>query len=246
VGVLDLLPQCVSAVYFMYHESVHEHALGKIGALREISLANEEGYRWWYAGFYIHSCVKMRYKGEYAPQYVLDPETYAWDRLSDDVKKLMDVKKYVCLSKERAAPSGAEDASADPMDVEIMTSAATASTSDPKPGLEVEGGSDEDGDGDGDDDEDDDDDDDDAPVPNPTMPLYDRGIPGIMTRAQLLQDVDLDHIKLRIGETEAETCMLVDWEERSLDSTMSIKARIAELVAAVGKDLAEEMVISFS
>jgi len=42
VGVLDLLPQCVSAVYFMYHESVHEHGFGKLGALREIVLAKEE------------------------------------------------------------------------------------------------------------------------------------------------------------------------------------------------------------
>jgi arginine-tRNA-protein transferase len=54
VGVLDLLPQCVSAVYFMYHEDVHNHGFGKLGAIREIALAREEGYKWWYAGFYIH------------------------------------------------------------------------------------------------------------------------------------------------------------------------------------------------
>jgi arginine-tRNA-protein transferase len=54
VGVLDLLPQCVSAVYFMYHEEVHRHGFGKLAAIREIALAKEEGYRWWYAGFYIH------------------------------------------------------------------------------------------------------------------------------------------------------------------------------------------------
>jgi arginine-tRNA-protein transferase len=54
VGVLDLLPECVSAVYFMYHENVHTHGFGKLGAMREIALAREEGYKWWYAGFYIH------------------------------------------------------------------------------------------------------------------------------------------------------------------------------------------------
>ena len=42
VGVLDLLPHCVSAVYFMYHESVAQHNFGKLGALREIALAREE------------------------------------------------------------------------------------------------------------------------------------------------------------------------------------------------------------
>ena len=24
-------------------------------------------------GFYIHSCVKMRYKGDYSPSYLVDP-----------------------------------------------------------------------------------------------------------------------------------------------------------------------------
>jgi arginine-tRNA-protein transferase len=62
IGVLDLLPNCVSAVYFLYHESVHKFQPGKIGALREIALAAEQGYQWWYSGFYIHTCPKMRYK----------------------------------------------------------------------------------------------------------------------------------------------------------------------------------------
>ncbi len=78
VGVLDLLPDGVSAVYFLYHESVHKHSPGKMGALREIALARELGYKWWYPGYYIHSCPKMRYKMDYSPQHVLDPETLTW------------------------------------------------------------------------------------------------------------------------------------------------------------------------
>lgn len=46
VGVLDLLPDCVSAVYFYYHESIHRFSPGKLGALREIALAIEGGYRY--------------------------------------------------------------------------------------------------------------------------------------------------------------------------------------------------------
>jgi arginine-tRNA-protein transferase len=101
IGVLDLLPQCVSAVYFMYHESVHQHGFGKLGALREIALAKEDGYKWWYAGFYIHSCVKMRYKGDYSPQYMLDPDSYQWDPLDAELKKKLDERKFVSLSRER-------------------------------------------------------------------------------------------------------------------------------------------------
>ncbi|KAK4212217.1 arginine-tRNA-protein transferase [Rhypophila decipiens] len=102
IGVLDLLPDCVSAVYFLYHESIHAHNPGKLGALREISLALECGYRWWYSGYYIHSCPKMRYKIDYSPQYVLDPETLEWDHLDKEALAIFDKKHYVSLSRERA------------------------------------------------------------------------------------------------------------------------------------------------
>ena len=103
IGVLDLLPQCVSAVYFLYHELVNQHAFGKLGALREIALAKEEGYRFWYAGFYIHSCAKMRYKGDYTPQYMLDPDSYNWNPLDDEMKMRLDARKFVSLSLEQTS-----------------------------------------------------------------------------------------------------------------------------------------------
>lgn len=101
IGVLDLLPNCVSAVYFLYHESIHTHSPGKLGALREIALAAEEGYRWWYSGYYIHSCPKMRYKIDYSPQFVLDPETLDWDLLDKNALAVFDRQNYVSLSRER-------------------------------------------------------------------------------------------------------------------------------------------------
>jgi arginine-tRNA-protein transferase len=197
-------------------------------------LAKEEGYRWWYGGFYIHSCSKMRYKGEYAPQYFLDPESYGWDLLSDEVKRKLDANKYLSLSCERAELAAASVPPPPPGSTETTPNAENepAVSSDTPMIIDA-------------DEIDAEDSDDDPPVPNPDLPIYSRNIPGIMTKDQLLQSVDLDHIKLRIREVEAETCMLVGWEERSLNDVQSIKARIAELAAAVGKDLAAEMVVSF-
>jgi arginyl-tRNA---protein transferase len=214
VGVLDLLPQCVSAVYFMYHESVHQHNFGKLGALREIALAKEDGYRWWYAGFYIHSCVKMRYKGDYSPQYMLDPESYTWHPLDNDLKTRLNENEYLNLSrgtsgKEQRAKSPSSAATEDVMDV------------------------------------DEEDSDEDLPIPNPDLPLFERAMPGVLTRAQLLTEIDLDHINLRIRGQEAETCDLVSWEDSSIDNPHSLKGIIAELVAAVGVEPAREMVVSF-
>ena len=102
VAVLDLLPDAVSAVYFMYHEDLHHWSPGKLSALREAALTVELGRRWYMMGFYIHSCLKMRYKADYHPQFILDPEAYAWDPLDEELKLRMQARRYVSLSSERA------------------------------------------------------------------------------------------------------------------------------------------------
>ncbi|RKF75742.1 Arginyl-tRNA--protein transferase 1 [Golovinomyces cichoracearum] len=94
MGVLDLLPNCVSAIYFMYHENVKKFDFGKLSAMREIALAKENGYHWWYPGFYIHDCIKMRYKAEYSPVYILGPESYQWQLFTKDLKHAFSIKKY--------------------------------------------------------------------------------------------------------------------------------------------------------
>lgn len=102
MGVLDLLPHCVSGVYMLYHSDYEKWQFGKLSALREAALAIEGGYQYYYMGYYIHSCTKMRYKGDYKPQYVLDPESYEWSPLDGELKSLLDRKTYVSLSRERA------------------------------------------------------------------------------------------------------------------------------------------------
>jgi arginine-tRNA-protein transferase len=39
----------------------------------EIHDAGAQDMQYLYMGFYIYSCAKMRYKGEYAPSYLADP-----------------------------------------------------------------------------------------------------------------------------------------------------------------------------
>lgn len=101
MGVLDLLPHCVSGVYFLYHSDFEQYAFGKLSAVREAALTLEEGYQYYYMGYYIHSCAKMRYKGEYKPQYILDPESFEWNPLEGELRPLLDKKRYVSLSRER-------------------------------------------------------------------------------------------------------------------------------------------------
>ncbi|KAF8076278.1 arginine-tRNA-protein transferase [Lyophyllum atratum] len=103
MGVIDILPHCVSSVYFMYDVAWEEFSLGKLSAMREISLVREmhqagaPQMNFLYMGFYIHSCQKMRYKGEYSPSFLADPETYDWYPLTSCVP-LLEQHRYASFS----------------------------------------------------------------------------------------------------------------------------------------------------
>ncbi|XP_030298249.1 arginyl-tRNA--protein transferase 1 isoform X3 [Sparus aurata] len=83
VGVIDILPTCVSSVYLYYHPDFASLSLGSYSALREIAFTRQlqkqsPKLSFYYLGFYIHSCPKMRYKGQYRPSDLLCPETFVW------------------------------------------------------------------------------------------------------------------------------------------------------------------------
>ncbi|XP_056659227.1 arginyl-tRNA--protein transferase 1 isoform X18 [Monodelphis domestica] len=83
VGVIDILPYCVSSVYLYYDPDYSFLSLGVYSALWEIAFTRQlhektSQLSYYYMGFYIHSCPKMRYKGQYKPSDLLCPETYVW------------------------------------------------------------------------------------------------------------------------------------------------------------------------
>lgn len=221
IGVLDLLPHCVSSVYFLYHESIHGFSPGKLSALREIALAREGGYRYWYPGFYIHSCPKMRYKTEYQPQYILDPETLEWDPLDRKILSLLDMKPYVSYSGETSKNATGEEA--------LNAAKQKHASSD----VNMETGEDEPG-PDSSDEED-------------MSILFGSDMPGIPTLSDL-RAVDMDRISLKIDGSGMiyKTSDLVVWSTQELSLEGGLKTKVAELVAAVGPDLMESMCLDFS
>lgn len=52
----------------------------------------------YYMGFYIQSCPKMRYKGQYLPSELLCPETYNWVPVVK-CEKALDENKYSRLNE---------------------------------------------------------------------------------------------------------------------------------------------------
>ncbi|ETI19620.1 hypothetical protein G647_09454 [Cladophialophora carrionii CBS 160.54] len=109
VGVLDLLPHAVSSVYLFYDPEYQHWDLGKVSALRETALALEAGYEYYYMGYYIHSCIKMRYKARFTPTYMLDPETFEWNLFDDNYRQKLDKRKYVSPAHDRKSGSEAAE-----------------------------------------------------------------------------------------------------------------------------------------
>ena len=90
VGVVDILPKCLSSKYFFYEPAYAHLSLGKVSAPSEINFVLRErrerrcpDFEYYYMGYYIHDCVKMRYKAEYAPSEILCATTGRWTRVDD-------------------------------------------------------------------------------------------------------------------------------------------------------------------
>lgn len=105
VGVIDILPYCLSSVYFFYDPEYSFLSLGTYSSLREVAFAQELNKELpelqnYYMGFYIHSCPKMRYKAKLAASYLLCPEVYTWHRINEELLKKLDRTKYLRFNED--------------------------------------------------------------------------------------------------------------------------------------------------
>lgn len=111
MGVIDILPSCVSSVYFMWEKEYEKFSLGKLSALREISLAKElhdagvPQLKHLYMGYYIHTCQKMKYKGEYSPSFLADPEDFTWHPLPA-CQRALERFRYACFTHPEHSLAG--------------------------------------------------------------------------------------------------------------------------------------------
>ena len=146
-------------------------------------------------GFYIHTCVKMRYKASFQPTYILDPESLRWTLFDDDHRKQLDTTSYYSVSRasnEDASPSklvasAIENTLQEPKnDSKNKDHASTASSPRPAdqiPDMEVDV--------------------DESSEPDTEIPegsLFDKNMPGVLTKEEV-ESLDLDHWKLRVRNT---------------------------------------------
>ncbi|KXJ97158.1 arginine-tRNA-protein transferase, partial [Microdochium bolleyi] len=220
VGVLDLLPSCVSGVYFFYHESISGWSPGKLSALREIGLAQENGYRYWYPGYYIHTCPKMKYKRDFKPQSILDPESLAWFPFCDDVTRHFDEQGYLDFSSLRARDDTRSNQETTLLDVAGAATAARGSRPQPQS-------------------EDD--------LPEFDDALFRSNMPGLTPVEQLDREV-MDKLMVQTTFGSLAAVDLFRWQDEEIavssageGDRMTPKTLVAELVAMLGQDLVQSI-----
>ncbi|KAK5531457.1 Arginyl-tRNA--protein transferase 1 [Vermiconidia calcicola] len=242
VAVLDLLPHAVSSVYLFYDPEYRQWDFGKMSALREIALALEAKYEFYYMGYYIHSCIKMRYKGTFSPSYLLDPESLEWCLFDKTYQRELDKRPYVSLSHDRKqGPVTTEENSQS----QTTATSASASETTKERSTVFDDGQDLEFDEALSDEED-------AEIPEGSM--FDYHIPGVLTKDEV-KSLDLDHWRLvvRNNLVELEVSISVNfayqshsltnvqdirgWEDWKIDDPDTIKGIAAELIAATGPKL---------
>lgn len=219
VGVLDLLPSCVSGVYFFYHESISMWSPGKLSALREIGLAQENGYRYWYPGYYIHTCPKMKYKRDFKPQTILDPESLAWYPFDDGVTPHFDQQGYLDFASLRTEGDTASSQETMPHETGVATA-----------GLRPQPQSEDD-------------------LPEFDEALFRSNMPGLMPAGQLDSGVlDNLMVQTNFGLLAAADLFRWQDEDIAVEGgdRTTPKLLVAELVAMLGQDLAKDVCLDLT
>ncbi len=74
VGFLDVSARALSTVYFVYRSEFSVYSPGIFSVIREIEFARDMGKEYYYLGYYVAECPRMRYKNTFRPA-----EKYSWD-----------------------------------------------------------------------------------------------------------------------------------------------------------------------
>ena len=105
VGIVDILPTCLSSVYLYYDTDFQFLDLGVLTAIFEIEYAKsfhdliDNNFKYYTMGFFSETVQKLRYKGFYEPGEILDRFSMNYVYIKD-VKDILKEKKNIRLSKE--------------------------------------------------------------------------------------------------------------------------------------------------
>ena len=70
VGVVDVMSDCLSAVYTFFEPDHPNRGLGTLAVLKQIQMARHSQRKWLYLGYWLSDCPKMAYKSRFQPSEV--------------------------------------------------------------------------------------------------------------------------------------------------------------------------------
>lgn len=114
VGVIDIVSSGISSVYCFYDNDMKELELGKLCTMKEIEFTIEQGLEYYYLGYYISNCQKMKYKSDYRPCELLCPVTlqyYPFDYCNQLLCQYKFTPFHPILYQERASISSPDSIS---------------------------------------------------------------------------------------------------------------------------------------
>lgn len=78
VGFLDVAREGISSVYFVYDTKYSFLSLGTFSVMKEIEYAAMNRFQYYYLGYYINECSRMRYKARFKPFELYDWDSETW------------------------------------------------------------------------------------------------------------------------------------------------------------------------
>lgn len=79
LGIVDQVGDALSSVYFFFDPKFARFSLGTYSALLEIDLARRWGLGYYYLGYHVAGCPKMRYKATFRPCEVRRRHADTWE-----------------------------------------------------------------------------------------------------------------------------------------------------------------------
>jgi arginyl-tRNA--protein-N-Asp/Glu arginylyltransferase len=136
VGVVDVLPNCLSSVYLFFDPAFADLSPGVLSAIKEIEWVQHvsaaygaTNFTHYYLGFFIPTCEKMARKAAYRPSEILCEETRLWVDATDAQSRLSSAEergeRTTRLAADSAEPSAAVDALTDDVVSSVVEQSAT-------------------------------------------------------------------------------------------------------------------------
>lgn len=90
LGFLDSGTSGLSSIYYVYDPDFEKQVLGFFSIMKELEMACEAGFPYYYLGYYIRDCSRMNYKARFKPYELYNWQSGIWEEISESEIQVSD------------------------------------------------------------------------------------------------------------------------------------------------------------